>query len=77
MRSDFLLSHAALSLTYLEKSIEVMISGANDINELAMEVSEFNPIVVSFYESRPMAKRSADASANLPSEDQDRCCKYT
>ena len=77
MRSDFLLSQAALTLTYLEKSFEVVISRAYDLNELAMEVSEFNPIVVSFYESRPMAKRSADASANLPSEDQDRCCKYT
>lgn len=58
-QSDSLLSHAVLRLTYSEQSIEVVVSEANDINELAMEVSEFNPIVVLLDESQPMASKEA------------------
>ncbi len=58
-RSDFLLSQVVLSLTCLEQDIEVVISEANDINELAVAVSEFNPIVVLLYESQPMAAKES------------------
>ena len=58
-QSDSLLSHAVLRLTYSEQSIEVVVSEANDINELAMEVSEFSPIVVLLDESQPMASKEA------------------
>lgn len=58
-RSDSLINHAILSLTDLEQSIEVVVSEANDINELAAEISEFTPVVVLFYESQPMATKEA------------------
>jgi hypothetical protein len=58
-KSDVLLKRAVLSLMDLEKELEIVVSEAVDINELAMDVSKINPNVVLFSESQPMAAKEA------------------
>ena len=58
-KSDVLLKRAVLSLMNLEKELEIVVSEAVDINELATDVSKINPNVVLFSESQPMAAKEA------------------
>jgi hypothetical protein len=43
----------------LEKELEIVISEANDIEELAMDVSKIKPDAVLFTESHPIAKNGS------------------
>ena len=56
-KSDVLLKRAVLSLMNLEKELEIVVSEAVDINELATDVSKINPNVVLFSESQPLATK--------------------
>jgi hypothetical protein len=57
MKTDVLLKRAVIRLMDLEKGLEVVISDADDIKELAMDISKINPNVVLFSESQPLATK--------------------
>lgn len=57
MKTDVLLKRAVISLMDLEKELEIVVSEAIDIPELAMDVSKINPSVILFSESHPVAAK--------------------
>ena len=59
MKTDVLLKRTVVSLMNLEKELEIVVSEAVNITDLAMDVSKINPNVVLFSESQPMAAKES------------------
>ena len=57
MKTDVLLKRAVISLMDLEQELEIVVSDAIDIPDLALDVSKINPEVILFSESHPVAAK--------------------
>jgi hypothetical protein len=57
MKTDVLLKRAVISLMDLEMELEIVVSDAVDIPDLARDVSKINPDIVLFSESQPVAAK--------------------